>query len=123
MMAYSVSIGGVIAGLCGLILFSMPGCQSAVSEEDGAFKVAVAHFSHETCTFCPGEEADIDAWTRSREPYSGEELLEEGGSYIRGFTDRTAEYEDVHPVGLTSPAGVWADPLGPGSQKRPSIIF
>ncbi len=114
-MAYSFSLGGAIAGLCGLILFSVTGCQSAVSEDDGAFKVAVAHFSHETCTFCPGEEADIEAWTRSRDPYSGQELLEEGGSYIRGFTDRADEYENVRPVGLTSPAGVW------GGSSRPWI--
>lgn len=83
------------------------GCESETAETDDTYQVAVAKFSHETCTFCPGEPADVEAWTRYRQPYTGEELLTNGGSYIAGFRDRAEEYGDVTPVGLTSPAGVY----------------
>lgn len=82
-------------------------CQPPETGTGETYRVAVAKFSHETCTFCPGDDAGIEAWTRQREPFTGEELLEDGGSYIRGFLDRSAEYGDVDPVGLSSPAGVW----------------
>lgn len=95
-----------------LVLFA--GCQASSSGDDD-FRVAVAHYSHETCTFCPGKPADIEAWTRYREPYTGDELLEEGGSYIEGFLDQSEDYGDIEPVGLTSPAGVW------GGSSRPWI--
>lgn len=71
-----------------------------------SFKVAVAEFSHETCTFCPGGDTDIDKWTRIRPPYQGEELLETGG-YVGGFVARAGEYGNVELVGLTSPAEVF----------------
>lgn len=77
------------------------------SESADTFKVAVATFSHETCTFCPGEEPGIEDWTRSRAPYQGSELLEEGGSYVGGFVHRASSFPDVQLVGLTSPAGVY----------------
>lgn len=107
---FGLALRGV--GILALVLL-VTGCQSPSSNND--FKVAVAHFSHETCTFCPGEPADIEAWTRGREPYTGEELLEEGGSYIEGFLDQSKEYGDIEPVGLTSPAGVY------GGSSRPWI--
>jgi microcystin degradation protein MlrC len=103
-----VSLGVVV-----LLPLSLLACQGA--PDDDTHTVAVAHFSHETCTFCPGEDADVEAWTRYRKPYSGAELLEDGGSYIRGFRDRAQEYGDLELVGLTSPAGVY------GGSSRPWI--
>jgi microcystin degradation protein MlrC len=91
----------------GLLLLAGPSAAQPAESAPDSFRVAVATFSHETCTFCPGEDADLEAWMRYREPYSGQEVLREGGSYIEGFLDRAAEYGDVAPVGLTSPAGVW----------------
>jgi microcystin degradation protein MlrC len=73
------------------------------SGTDGAFRVAVARFSHETCTFCPGGDMGIEDWTRIREPFGGEELLEEGGSYVEGFVDMAREFGDLELIGLTSP--------------------
>jgi microcystin degradation protein MlrC len=71
-----------------------------------SFKIAVAQFSHETCTFCPGGDTDIEKWTRIRPPYQGDEVLEAGG-YVRGFVSRAREYGSVELVGLTSPAEVF----------------
>ena len=70
---------------------------------DGAFRVAVARFSHETCTFCPGGDMGVEDWTRIREPFGGDELLEEGGSYVEGFVDMARELGDLELIGLTSP--------------------
>ena len=104
--------GGAAFSLLLLLAFSAH--QAAAQSPDTArsasgetFRVAVARFSHETCTFCPGGDVGIEDWTRQRAPYSGEELLEEGGSYVRGFVDRAEEYGDIELVGLTSPADVW----------------
>ena len=44
---------------------------------EGRFKVAVARFQHETCTFCPGGDMGIDDWTRIRPPFGGEALLDD----------------------------------------------
>jgi microcystin degradation protein MlrC len=71
-----------------------------------SYKVAVAEFSHETCTFCPGGDTDIERWTRIRPPYPGDTLLESGG-YVGGFVARAREYGNVDLVGLTSPAEVF----------------
>jgi len=103
MTAYCRSL--LTLGVIVLLPLTLLACQDP--SDGDPYTVAVARFSHETCTFCPGDDAGIEAWTRSREPYSGEELLAEGGSYIRGFSDRAAEYGDLNLVGLSSPAGVW----------------
>jgi microcystin degradation protein MlrC len=73
----------------------------------GAFKVAVARFAHETCTFCPGGDMGIEDWTRIREPIGGDVLLEEGGSYVDGFVAMAREFGDIELVGLTSPYEAW----------------
>ncbi|MDH4072099.1 MAG: hypothetical protein OEV41_03215, partial [Gammaproteobacteria bacterium] len=69
-------------------------------------RFAVMTFSHETCTFCPGGDSDIERWTRLRPPYVGDEVLS-AGSYIPGFVRAIAEYSDVELIGLESPAGVY----------------
>ena len=70
-------------------------------------RFAVMTFAHETCTFCPGGDSDVERWTRLRPPYAGDEVLEASSNYIRGFVAAAAEYSDVELVGLTSPAGVY----------------
>lgn len=69
-------------------------------------RFAVMTFSHETCTFCPGGDSDIERWTRLRPPYVGDEIFT-AGSYIPGFVRAMQEYDDVELIGLESPAGVW----------------
>jgi microcystin degradation protein MlrC len=69
-------------------------------------RVAVAEFSHETCTFCPGGDTTIEDWTRLGPPRKGDDLLSSGG-YIGGFVSVAGDYHDVELVGLTSPDQVF----------------
>ena len=69
-------------------------------------RFAVARFQHETCTFCPGGDTEVEDWLRASEPLSGEALLTSGG-YVGGFTTRSREFGDVELVPLTSPVGVY----------------
>jgi microcystin degradation protein MlrC/CubicO group peptidase (beta-lactamase class C family) len=80
------------------------------AEETGSkavHRVAVARFSHETCTFCPGGDTEVADWLRAGEPQRGEDLLVRGGAYVGGFVDQAREYGDVELIGLESPRGVW----------------
>ena len=74
---------------------------------DPTYRVAVARFSHETCTFCPGGDTEIEDWLRMGEPQRGADLLDGGGSYVQGFVDRARDYGDMELIGLESPRGVF----------------
>ncbi len=63
----------------GVLAFALAACGSG----ERSMRVAIAHFSHETCTFCPGGDTDIERWTRIRPPYKGDEVFE-AGAYTRG---------------------------------------
>ncbi len=69
-------------------------------------RVAVAQFSHETCTFCPGGDTTIEDWTRLGPVLKGDDLLSSGGS-IGGFVSVAGDYHDVKLVGLSSPGEVF----------------
>ena len=69
-------------------------------------RFAVMTFSHETCTFCPGGDSDMEDWTGIRPPYVGDEVLS-AGSYVPGFVAAASEYQGVELIGLESPAGVF----------------
>ena len=77
-----------------------------VVEEAGTLRVAVARFSHETCTFCPGGDVEVGDWTRLGPLQAGEELLSSGG-FIQGFVSQARAFRDVELVGLTSPDEVF----------------
>ena len=81
-------------------------CGTPPADDDTPLRFAVASFQHETCTFCPGGDTEIDDWLRYSEPLSGDALLSSGG-YIGGFTTRAREFGDVELVPLTSPVGVF----------------
>ncbi len=66
-----------------------------------AIRIAVATFSHETCTFCP-QPTGIAEWEYYGAPMRGDEVLREGG-YIRGFVDAAREYDGVQLTGIYSP--------------------
>ena len=70
------------------------------------FRVAVATFSHETCTFCPGGDVTVEDWERVSPPVKGEALLG-GGGYIGGFVSMAEDYGDMELIGLSSPRGVF----------------
>ncbi len=83
--------------------FLLSGCAQPPAR---SMRIAVAKFQHETCTFCPGGDVEIEEWSKLRKPWSGEELLS-SGSYIRGFTKRARELGDVELVTLSSPYTVF----------------
>ncbi len=70
------------------------------------FRVAVAQFSHETCTFCPGGDVTIEDWERVSPPRDGEDLLNGGGDLL-GFTAQARDYGDTVLVHLSSPRCVF----------------
>ncbi len=91
-----VAIGVVLLGV------TLPACQRG----ERPLRLAVATFSHETCTFCPGGDVTIEDWTRQRPPARGDSLLR-SGEYIGGFVSRAREYGNVELIGLESPMGVY----------------
>jgi len=94
------------------LLFVLPiacvfgSCSPGGNTAPPAFRVAVATFSHETCTFCPGGDVSVEDWERVSPPVGGEALLGEGG-YIGGFVSMAEDYGDMELIGLTSPLGVF----------------
>ena len=93
-----------VTRLCGVVLLlsGIAGCRPAESP----LRIAIAGFSHETCTFCPGGDSDIERWTRLRPPYRGDEIFT-SSAYVRGFVARAHEYGGVELIGLESPADVY----------------
>lgn len=79
---------------------------TTTGENDDGLRFAVMTFAHETCTFCPGGDSDIERWTKIRSPYVGDDVLS-AGSYIKGFVSAAREYKDIELIGLESPAGVF----------------
>ncbi len=64
-------------------------------------RIAVATFSHETCTFCP-DPTGVAEWEFYGPPEKGDAVLRQGG-YIRGFADAALEYGGVELQGILSP--------------------
>ncbi len=87
------------------LLITISACSEPAANEPG-FRVAVAKFQHETCTFCPGGDVTVEDWERARPSSGGRELLESDG-YISGFVQQAEDYGDMELVGLTSPHGVF----------------
>lgn len=90
-----------------LLVISAGSCAPGGQEGREAMRVAVATFSHETCTFCPGGDVAVEDWERVSPPLGGDALLERGGGYIGGFVSMAHDYGDMELVGLTSPLGVF----------------
>ena len=81
-------------------------CTISPGSRSKSFKVAVIQYQHETCTFCPGGDTQIDDWTRERPYVDGEELLGTGG-YIAGFVHTAGMFDNVELVGIKSPDYVY----------------
>ncbi len=97
-----------------LCLAVLAGCSGP---EEPSFRVAVAKFQQETCTFCPGGDAPTEDWTVLGPLLSGTELIDAGGSYVRGFAAQARDYGDMELIGLTSP-----DALFGGSSRSWSTL-
>ena len=89
-----------------LVLLPDAGTLAQQDRSIAPFRVAIVRFQHETCTFCPGGDTEIEHWTRIRAPLRGSELFA-SGSYIRGFVARAREYGNVTLIGLQSPFEVF----------------
>ncbi len=92
-----------------LFVFAIPflgACNPQGDADPSSFKVAVATFSHETCTFCPGGDVTVEDWERVSPPVGGDTLLSSGG-YIGGFVSQARDYGDIDLIGLSSPVGVF----------------
>ncbi|MCK5651274.1 MAG: M81 family metallopeptidase, partial [Gemmatimonadetes bacterium] len=90
-----------LAAVCLLVV----GC-SEKGTDANPYRIAIARFQQETCTFCPGGDTDVERWTRLRAPYQGDEIFE-ADSYIAGFVARAREYGGVELIGLESPGDVF----------------
>ncbi len=69
-------------------------------------RVAVIQYQHETCTFCPGGDTQIEDWTRNHPYLSGDEVLE-AGDYTEGFVHSARQFDDLELVGINSPDQVY----------------
>jgi microcystin degradation protein MlrC len=77
-------------------------------------RIAVARFSHETCTFCPNITT-LEAWEKGGIDY-GEGALDtegQGKSYITGFKEAAEKEADVELVGILRTG--WPATVGMGS--------
>jgi len=91
--------------LCGIAAtsFLLAGCGS---KSDEPYRVAVVAYQHETCTFCPGGDTEIEDWTWKK-PYIEDEELLSSDSYVRGFVNTARRYDDLELVGIKSPSDVF----------------
>jgi len=76
------------------------------SGSESALRVAVIRYQHETCTFCPGGDTEVEDWTRIRAPLEGEEVLQ-AGAFVQGFVAQARDFGDVELLGITSPYTVF----------------
>jgi microcystin degradation protein MlrC len=86
--------------LVGALVFGS-GCQKT-SGRGKPIRIAVARFSHETCTFCP-KPTTIEDWEYYGPP--SRDLLSSNEGYIGGFKTMCEEYGGVELVGVLSPRG------------------
>jgi microcystin degradation protein MlrC len=96
----------LLEGFVVILAVALLSCGPAAEGGDREFKVAVAMFSHETCTFCPGGDVTVEDWVQVSPPLNGDALLGADG-YVRGFAKMARDYGDMEMVGLTSPVGVF----------------
>jgi len=88
--------------LLSVFLFCSLKCSNPSVEEEGKMRIAIATFSHETCTFCP-DPTTIEDWEYWGPPTR--DILHENRGYIGGFEKLCDEYGGVELVGITSPRG------------------
>ena len=85
------------------ILIFLLSCGGSDKEQDNKFRIGVATFSHETCTFCP-LSTGIAEFEYYGKPLEGDEVLS-SGEYIGGFVKMASELGGNELLGITSPRG------------------
>jgi microcystin degradation protein MlrC len=73
-----------------------------ISKKQKPIRIAVARFSHETCTFCP-KPTTIQDWEYYGPP--SRDLFTSDRGYIGGFKRMCDEYGGIELVGILSPRG------------------
>ena len=86
-----------ILSLVAFVLFRV---DVAAQEKQSPIRIAVATFSHETCTFCP-EPTTVADWEYYGPPTR--DILRGSAGYIGGFKRMCEEYGGVELVSMTSP--------------------
>ena len=89
-------------------------CQALLKNEK-PLRIAVARFSHETCTFCP-KATTIEDWEYYGEPTK--DFLDSDRGYIGGFKKICEEFGGVELVPLTSPRGARGGSSGSWNTKQ-----
>jgi microcystin degradation protein MlrC len=83
-----------------LLALAFPSCRKEGPAEAGKIRIAVATFSHETCTFCP-DPTTVEDWEFYGPPTR--DILDADEGYIGGFKRMCAEIGNVDLVGILSP--------------------
>jgi microcystin degradation protein MlrC len=90
------------AAVCWPLIFvltlSLMACQKPVAKKK--LRIAVATFSHETCTFCP-DPTTVEDWEYYGPPTR--DIIRADRGYIGGFRTACEEYGDIELVGILSP--------------------
>jgi microcystin degradation protein MlrC len=107
---------GIYRALCLLTAVGTLGCQSGEVREAGAeerFRVAVAGFSHETCTFCP-TPTTVEAFERGGVSRGPAVLDDARGipSYINGFISVADQEPEMELVGIVDASSAWGGSSG-----------
>ncbi len=82
------------------LFLTMALLRNLYSEQKTPFRIAVATFSHETCTFCPDPTTVAD-WEYYGPPTR--DILRSGQGYIGGFRRMCDEIGGIELVGILSP--------------------
>jgi microcystin degradation protein MlrC len=82
-----------------IVFLTVLGCQGMFRKK---IRIAVAQFSHETCTFCP-KPTTVEDWEYYGPPTA--DILDSDRGYIGGFKGMCEEFGGVELIGITSPLG------------------
>lgn len=96
----------VLFSLAILLSIFMHNCSPDPGSKSRKYRIAVIKYQHETCTFCPGGDTQIEDWTKNR-PYLNENEILKAGAYIEGFVHFAKQCADMELVGINSPDYVY----------------
>ena len=86
-----------------LVFLVLGSCNGPSATKESEFRIGIATFSHETCTFCP-LPTGIEEFEYYGPPLVGDQVLS-AGEYIGGFVQMASELGDADLIGITSPRG------------------
>jgi microcystin degradation protein MlrC len=96
-----------------VFVFGVLSCGEQVQEPSKKIRIAVAGFSHETCTFCPNPTT-VESYERGGVLY-GDDVIEAHRGvqiYINGYIKVAEEEGDVELVGIVDASRSWGGSSG-----------